>query len=547
LKLTCSKYRWDESDATEERNFFSDVSNPTLIDVIDLNECLVKGTLGDIEFTFENIDENNVLHGEASHFTFQCANIDNALQDFFEIYTNDNLFKWKLDFYDNNNELLHAAIIYRDGITFPERKDNVISISAIGYEKEFSDYYVNKPMLDASNFVNDPFIITLNGFQRYHFKSVLVKSFPKVYFGNTFVSDLDFLSYYYIVNKPYTYYPHDSFVNGENTIHIKTGYDAYYQDGVNRFNYFQSIFQSMGWVWFFFKGKMIIRKRSDTSAEVIELNHSESFIRHSVSNTFQNYQADTVIIEDGEYFDNGNKKLGGLTIPTTPESTKYNLAGRGKKVFSNNSYCNYQRPFRRIEIRGKNYQLQYGNWDFARLSPAADEETFEQISLPAFHPENYSVTRYTYPKFKTVRINPVVNSVENAGGFDINNPRADTGAYYGNGNFFYAANLPLTNTHILYTGNAGNSLINLNPTTVKFTNYEEYCQTETFNNNFKKFLRSSVQTIFQIEVKQLITNPFVNIKISNYPYYNLPNKTFSINTLAYNYISGVSKLTLQVL
>lgn len=60
-----------------------------------------------------------------------------------------------------------------------------------------------------------------------------------------------FLRDYFIADNPYTYANSSRFQDyGGTTIHIRTGYKCFYQDEISRFEWFDSLCLSMGWVWF---------------------------------------------------------------------------------------------------------------------------------------------------------------------------------------------------------------------------------------------------------------------------------------------------------
>src|SRR6188768_3653306 len=128
MRLECIKYEWLLNTADIDINFFSDVT-PIPITTIDLADYYIDGTMGDVEYTFEDITSENTLAVEASALSFNCIDDNYSsvnLIDFFECFESNKYLKWKLNYYDDNDELIYSGIIYKDGITISAIEEKVL-------------------------------------------------------------------------------------------------------------------------------------------------------------------------------------------------------------------------------------------------------------------------------------------------------------------------------------------------------------------------------------------------------------------------------------
>ena len=571
MRLICKKYRWDSATDTNDVNFFSSVA-PVLVETFDLANYLIRDTLSPFGYDPEDVDSQNNLVIKASSVKFQLKNDISGtsrvsqLQDFFEMYNTNDFIKFKFEFYgDESEEILFRGIIYKDGVTFNERSNDVVDTIVLGYEKEFKDYFIGQTLGSPDNWQPSGGTITnpihINGFKFFSFSYALKEIFGGVDFASN-----TFLNKYYLAEKPFTFAadnPSDSdwFEELENFMHIKTGYYCYYLDGINKYDWFDSTLSSKGWLWYFKNGKLVIKQRaSNEITATTTIDYLTEGIEDSVINELTTYAVDTVIMENGRYFDNGNPNTGdlrnaGLLIGFDSATGKArDVSGSDRMIFSSKNYSNNQIPFRNFWKQGSNNYTIGGFPNHNYTEYAGEQGTsyqFKKVSMTLIPGTGdqylFSDSYYNYNTSNTLTVNPVINSLDNSGGIDRQNPRADTGAYYGQGNFFYAANQVNTNGHIYYNGNPGNSLFKYESNTDKYINYETECRRQQFKDNFKPFLRGNNQVLIEIEVLKLITDPAQNIIINNYPYKDLSGKIFSIQKLSFDYLNQTSQLTLLML
>ncbi len=535
MRIEVTKYYFYNNE-DKNINFFTGIS--TSGTSIDLYDYLEKDGMSNINYEFEGVDSENSIYVKCSNVTLTCkSDIYNGtnLTDYFELYLQNKYIKFKANFYDEDDVLFYSGIIQTDGIEISDLRDDLLSITVLGYEKEFKEGFSNIPLLDASSLNYDlppgtPFNIT----ELYFYTAGRL---IKYNFGNILDADsLAFLNNIFIAKNPYTLADNSRFEDySTNTFHIRTGYKCFYQDEINRFAWFDSLCLSMGWVWFFHLGKLVIQERRDNDFDIYNIDYDSLIIRNSLTNRVEQFQCANVIIKSGEYFSTHTQPL-------------FNLGGTDT-IYSNvNEYNNIVRPFRRLIFDGTNGYSLVGINHTYRTNGSQTEYNYIYLSnLYTGLPNPVTGNDNTYDVKKTIIISPYITSRENSGGIDTENARANSGAYYGNGNFYYAAATEDTAGKILYTGHAGHSVVTYNSVTGKLQTYEFYSQSENFKANFKKFVKTNEDVILEIEVAELITNPLQRIHIDNFPYYDIDSKDFIIESLSFNYFDKTTILKIRMI
>ncbi len=568
MRLECLKYRWVAGTLDVEINFFSDtVQQPNLESSIDLYDYYILDTMSDVSYSKEAVESSGSTTSlllECSNLNFQCITdiySGTDLIDYFEIFTKDKYTRYKFNYYDDDDILIYTGILYKDGIDIDAIENQILSFTVIGYEKEFKEYYTNKPLEQSTHFASVE--SGVNGLKYFVFESALQYNFIGVDFNFTD----SITNGYYMAEKPFTYLQSRTpgmhkFKDYGDILHIKTGYECYRLDTINKFTWLDSIMIPMGWVWFFYLGKLVIQERAAADYDVLELDYDNIQLTNAVSHNYNQFQVDNIIIEDGRYFDKGsdrqsvnscfsvNDRARGLP---DSEHVTHTLTGDVAVIYSNISvYLNQFRPFRTARIVNVNhYQLRPEGHTFTREYLSDDYNTY--LNRTYLYRQNevdlftFIESRLAYNSNTSLILKPYINSDDNSGAIDINNIFAeDNNPYYGAGNYFKAAIQTVTNSQGFYNGSAANSIFS-NDSGNLYINYEMYSQSETFRKNFRKFLKSNDEIIFEVSVKQLITNPLQNIKITNYPYANIEDKIFSILKLSFNERKRTSKLTLQMI
>jgi len=517
-------------------NFFTGVPYPS--EQLDLYDYLLKDGMSEFSYEFEGVDTENSIYAKCSSINLSCANdIYNGtkLSDFFHLYTQNKYIKCKVNFYDEDDILFYSGIIQRDGIEINDLRDDILNITVIGYEKEFKDGYSNVPLDDITNLGIDlppgPYM-SIRGLY-FHTAERLIKYL----FGNIVsIKTGLFLKEYFVAANPYTFAGISRFEDYvSDNFHLKTGYNNFYRDEASKFVWFESLCLSMGWVWYFYLGQLIITERRDNDFDIYNIDYDTKIIKNSLSNRIDQFQCSNVIIKSGEYFSTHTQPL-------------FNLSGTDTLYSNTNSYTNITRPYRRLLFDGNNGYSLVGTNHIYRTNGMQDEWRY-----------NYTLNKYSgfpnpsygnansYDVKKSVIISPYIVTKDSAGGIDTENARTNTGAYYGNGNFYYEDSRQDTAGKILYTGHAGHSVVRYNSETGKLQTYEFYSQSENFKANFKKFVKVDKDIILEIEVAELITNPLQRIHISNFPYRDFSARNFVIELLSFNYFKKTTTLKIRII
>lgn len=563
MQLICKKYEWSRPVEMNEANFFSTASK-TLIDTLDLFDYLEEGTLSPFESQHEGINQvSQDLEIKMSNVSFRCKNElynHTDLQDFFEVYDSNPFIKFQLQFYDDNNIERWRGIIYKDGVEFAERRNDMLDIMAVNELKEFYDYFGDKDLLAPSFSVTSQtlFGTGLNGLKFYTLHGLFGANFPTVLFGNI-PND------YYLAERGYTYAPLSVFEEMEDLVHIKNGLYNFLLDDVKRLEYFTSLVMSKGWIWYFQLGKLSIKDRGGReSYTTTNIDYNSDFIQHGITSDLNEDLVDTVIIDNGTYFDNlGNEitTLNGLSFHNAGNNElTFNMSGEIGIVISKFNYSNASRPIKGLRQYAGSFGAQY----YENLYNGVDHTRFIPSYNMIGNPENYYVYErlhisahgtasnifditanyYYYPIKRVLNIRPVINSTDNSSGIDKYNARADTGIYYGNGNYINVDTI--TDSQWLYKANPAAGLIKYNSETGKYISYEVDVQREGFYDNFKKFLRGANPVMMNIRVKGLYWDLLTNVTISNYPFADLSTKSFSIQRLNTDYLNNWTDMTLQM-
>lgn len=114
--------------------------------------------MSNINYEFEGVDSENSIYVKCSNVTLTCkGDIYNGtkLIDYFELYLQNKYIRFKINFYDEDDILFYTGIITTDGIEISDLRDDLLSITVLGYEKEFKDGFANFPLLNMSGVNGD--------------------------------------------------------------------------------------------------------------------------------------------------------------------------------------------------------------------------------------------------------------------------------------------------------------------------------------------------------------------------------------------------------
>lgn len=545
MKITSQKYQWDDAITAQNANLFSDATAIISPLVLDLMPYLVKGTLSDIETTKENIGTDFNLYLESGNVSFELNNYKPAyeeghIEDYFGFWQDDftnSRNKFLIKVYDDDDNEVFRGLLYRDGLKFTNKKRERLSVIVIGLEREFKTYFSNIPFPQVQGAYVGNF--GLHGFRYTSFQNVINQLFPRV------TLDVEVaIGGFFVAYEAYTYSPAGSFTNG--VMHIKTGIDNFRRDNTSSLHWFDSVCLGMGWVWYYHIDKLIIRQRKTVeTGNVYTIDYRTSFITHDVAGRLYDMPVDTIFIDDGGYF--MPPWINALYQET------WNLTGDRKKVYSaKNEYDNNSFSYRHLTISNNPnaYTLLVIDKVTEYMTESNNIFTFSNhYSDTGLVTQQFAPEKFSYQRNQVLELKPYVNTQDNMSGFDFNNARANTGAYYGNGNH-YATNYIQTASQLRHTGNCANCLFRYNTTFEKYETYDDYCRGQyntDFADNFRPLVRSQLQIIFEVELNELLTNPLQSYKLQNYPFfYDIDNRLMKCEKRAFNLETKKSKLTLRL-
>lgn len=558
MRIDCFKYEYPVGTDNSDKNFFSSVV-PDELDIIDLFEFYIDGTMSKIEWKFTEIDEtDNTMYVKASGFSMDVIADNHSgddLYEFFEMYSNSDSYKWKVIMYDDDDTPIYYGMIYKDGLESSERESGIISVKVIGYEKEFSRFYSNETLIGTEFLPNTTLPVDLSfltGLNVYRLSDVLKANFPNVVFGFQF--DLThFIGKFYVVDKPYFYSPSIRFNTG--TVNIRAGYDSFVLMNADRFKWLDGICQCYGWKWFFFNNRLYIENLSDNVFPEYEIDANESIISHGLSTSSQQYQTDHVIIEDGGYYSNQPEEdfVRTLQISSTTDGVLY-LGGSRRAIYSNtNDYFKNHQPFGYLIfsefIGGGGSYLYHFDGDFTVFTVEDWDDTYrlkklEMYSAPFMQYE--TTDRFlNYRKKNSIVLNPIVCNEQYGGTLNLNYARQTGGAFYGNGNA-YRINHDVGNDGFYYTGSVGHNLIYYDATRspAGYLTFEHYQGTEQWKANMRCHTSVINQNIIEVDGFDTINTPLVTPKLINYDYGNLNDVMFSVTRFAFHPIDKTFEMTI---
>jgi len=557
LRIVLEKYSWANTTVINEVNFFG-LTNPTLTQSLTVHNnlaksYLVKDSFGDVNYDFANVDENNSLYFSASSLSFQLLNAigqGEDLDSFFEIYTTDNYIKFKLFIYDDSEDLIYTAIISKDGVSYANREQSIISVLAVGYEKEFKEYYSNVKMVHPDSIDNENSIkadIDLTGLNFKYLSTVIGILFERV--SITFPSVAGAM---WVADKPYIYSPL-SVMSENDLFECKSGLINFYNAGMTSYEYLNFMCLSMGWIWFFYLDRLIIRPAYDVASPELVIDYNETFLEHSIENTVLDFTRENIVIECGEYYSNQDpdhvttyRYDFPLQINLNATSTFY-TGGQKNIVYSlNNNDTTEINCYRSLLFESGNFYFPNFNNHTSKVYDSSDRyfRYYKSFYTTGTGYMSATTTYYNYSVNNSIVINTGVTGRNNGSYLDTTNARGSTGRYYGNGNSLATTNA-ITDVEIGYTGSVGESVIYKDIATGKYYNYDNLMKFDFMKKNFLTYVSNNINVLLGLRIKALITNPLQVPKLLNYVYANINNIKMTITQLGYNIFSKLTNIRVQ--
>lgn len=538
-------------------------------------DYLLKDGLSPITYSRIAVDENNAMHYESGGVTLRCSNTlygygstanyaglsETLLHEFFEVHNSADAFLFTVEIRESDrDELLFAGVIRKDGITFDERRNEILNIEALSLDKEFQDYFSGQLLPDFDNIPASSVVaqLTLDGQSYARLTDVIRAMFPGVSFN---FSSSHFAYRYFMAKRGYMYAPVSSALRGTNTLVIPAGYESFYLDKIDCFTFFNSLLMSMGWRWGFEGTTCKVKKLYDATETITEIDFEDSFISHSMSFEVR-HSIRNVIMDGVEFYGTNTERISnaGTAMNTLffdnyygiQGLSYYYLGGVNHKIFDGaiSPVTNSSQPFRNLLLRNIVGGAVYDR-DFSgdTVSIQSDQEIegkykrtlIQNITLLSWY-ANDELGSIVYDDNHTLYLRPYMNSGNNGTHLDISVARRTNNQYYGNGNAYNAAQ-DAGNNGIYSRGNPGSTLLRLANDLV-YEDYNYYTNSQEWRDQMKTLTGSGDRLRMEVLLHGLITGINARYSIDNYPYHDIEGVMFTAEKTELDLINNTTKLSL---
>jgi hypothetical protein len=520
------------TETVNDVNFFSDIT-PTLIETIDLKEYLID--IGDIDYSFQNTD-NNELYFEDSDINFTCSGIKNSsyLYDFLGINQNTQYTKYMVTIgYTTSKDVIWRGLVNQETIkeNFSNSSDSeVIEFQALGFLKEFKEYYSNKRL---------PYTTGIQYNENLLFSSIFDIIFANLDndIFNIQLEMEDSISDYYIM----TFKGGIKILNLTATSFdmkwIKTCYERIYDTNENCFGFLQKICNAMGWIFYIFQDKFYIKNRSSTPTAITDMDFN-NFIEYTAEKTKLTEDYDTILIKDG-YINLGDSIFSAedMIARGVVEGNYFVSLSKNDQLVEVDSYT---LPFQKFKYR-------FWNWT-AHLIP---DYKFQKNTGEDDANYNYAPVTWKYHVISIIGLilHPLMNyySFNKKHLLIIDGGNTDSkGIYYNKlqfKNYFKDDYTAIGDDDIWMSGNYGNCLYRGSNSQPTFT-YADYLLTDDFKNNFNSLFSNilNLGNVINVKYNELFIDPMLKFRIINNE--DLRGE-WTINKAKYNLKDEISELELQ--
>lgn len=566
--ITCKKYQFTLPPEPNERNWFS-LEAKTLISTIDLMDYLVKDGLGKLKYASARQDEANSQYIESGSFDIQVLNTNTGwgslgeyinsdkLTDFFEL----NNFTEQFIFYVEVREsvsrvILWAGVVRKEGISFPERNKEVINITVLSLDKEFSDYYSNKNLVSFDDFPIVNMTFNLTGLRWTTLDWVFLKNFPNVNFA---FSTPTFISDYRVAERGYFYSPlPDTLTRAGETLCIMAGYEQFYFDNLDRYTYFNSLMLGMGWRWFFKGDRMYIQRRYEETNSITTLDFEDTFLGHGYSHNTE-VARKQVAVYAGEIYGARNSIIDTtstvMNVQFTPSpysiAAYYYLGGHAWHMFKEGQVMNNRHhPYSELKRIGSIYNVLH-NGENITVADRAEKKGGQdgKLAMKTMNTVVYQgtilddITTDVYSDAETVYIEPYRVSTANGFHLDLTQASSTNNQFYGNGNAYNGAQ-DAGNNGMYCLGTPATGLLRLNDTTFLYDDHQYYVNTPEFQNNMKTYTGGSDKLVINATVSGIYNSVGARYQIDNYPYAAIGGIVFVAESVEVDLLNNVTNLKL---
>lgn len=495
-------------------NFFSNASTPVLKETLYINDYIIN--IGDLSFSFDNTEiENNIpaLYFEDSDVNFNLSGIQNNsyLYEFFGINEDTTYIKYMVRIYDLDDNPIFKGVVNQDTVEegfSPSDNSEIITFNALGFLKEFKQYYSKKILPDEGTIAwygNDTQTL-------YYILKVILFTHPSINI------ELENSLQDYMVNN-YGVLSKDRKSTTNDWLFIKTGYYDAEKQKENCFDYLKKLSMAMGWVFYFNNNTLYIRNRSSQNTETLQLDYNK-FIEYTVKKT-DRVVYDAILIKDGNMYGGADTVL-------------YNIGANKFYMINKDGVENVNVEWDSFDLYGHYPRVNKGHKYIREVSD--DNNYYKYDLVTCVYPTPYQQWQYETKVINKQDILIIDGGKTEPYGYKYEQNNGYTSRLSG------SFDLTQNPSYITFYGNYGNMLTKQTNVNEWFT-YPDYVKSKAFTNNFAKYFQIKTGNKLEIIYDGIIGNMFNDVEIINNEIYD--GLKYGINNIKYDLNENITTIELQ--
>lgn len=528
IEILVQGFRWHETIATKEQNFFAQTFAGGLHDEINMKSVMVMNPLT-VKKIFDNIEKENgkfTLFHVTEELKFQFLNFeyvpgdpyldgsDARASDIFRCFEDTQRCKWQI-------KIMHRGLPVWLGVIKPKdisftNADLCVNVSAYGIEAEFGEYYTNKTLIETisnniqnGNATYDYFDGSPGSRERiqqfYRLNDVVAENFPNngqldFQINTNLVGDWLVNDFPIFVNNDVVFGTMYDFV------FIKGGYRKLYQENVSRLQWLSKTCNAMGWQFFFqFIGAtltLFVVPRSRNNLTYIQkidyndINPDWSCGKRGVKEKFGYIEIPCGALTGGDLMFFGDE-------PVESETNPNDLKGNNITIISDEvGFVNKSVHFDALD--GGGHPVASTGYAFLKYN-GEDDNTYKAVAWTS-DDVNYihsTATYYDIPKTDLLRIDSGLNATKfiKIAGLGIHHDMEVGGA--------------VDDNDLVVQGCYGDLLFKLDDEFHIYYTYQDYVLSDEFRLNFVPFLAQNKENEVNFNVSDIYSNPYTTLRIDN--------------------------------
>lgn len=555
--IICIKKTWASTVDPEDVNLFSGVQ-PETEEQIDIKDYLMD--MSELSYDFDEAEKENgqnQLFYVASDMNFKLSGIENNgyLKTFFGLFTNTDYIKWHVKLLPTGTSTATwEGLINHESITLPLKPDNdsdIISVTALSFEKEFKEYFQGKPLpLSNDLFTGGGFVPVIGGMGNQTRLGMRLFTLINIIFPGTTWNFTGYLTDWVIVRDAILYPKSFDYGTTDNYIFIKSSYERISSNGENCYDLFRRICNAMGWVFYYKDGQFQVKDRS-TDIPTLTTLDVENILDIEVSKYKESTTFNHVVILDGTI--DGGDGTGGNISGITEAEQPYQMRGARMQILSDknpegirigtwwqnltgfllNVFNIGDKFLRYFNENDTTFNLAFhtktgeSTWTLDRRGCNKDDMLFIDAGDTGNEMWLYQVADGS--GYSAGHLAPHSADAESP------NPANSWGGSY-------------QHYRVRFKGNYGSALVKieyLNSQFVVTETYQDYVKTNLFYNNFQKFFSSRTTRKISIKYDAVITNPVQVFQFEN-DTEGIYAGEWSLNNLKINFLDETTTMELQL-